>query len=79
MTNRSPNWIWNRSEVQSFWTQICTSYSFHVTHVDNMLFFEDVWFVATNQTTKYGRSDKTSLVRYNSVWCRFGVVHVHVH
>ena len=49
---------------------------FYDTHIDQMLIFEDVWIVATTQTAKYGRFDKTSLVQYTSGWCRFGVVHV---
>ena len=56
-------------------------HSFHAKHLDLMLFFEDVWVVATTQATKDGRFDKTPLMQYNpgSGWCRFGVVHVHAH
>ena len=32
--------------------------------------------LATIQSAKYGRSDKTSLVQYNPGWCVFGVLHV---
>ena len=51
----------------------------HETHLDLMLIFEDVWVVDTTQNAKYGRFDKTLLVRYNPGWHRFGVVHVHAH
>ena len=39
-------------------------HSFHATHVDLMLIFEDVRVVATIQTAKYERFDKTSLEWY---------------
>ena len=41
-----------------------------------MFIFEVAWVETTTQIAKYGRFDKTSLVRYNPSWGRFGVMHV---